>query len=78
VAREHGSAVAEGVRARAETFRSRTPATGNISHLLPDLMTWDTALKERGINPGTSADLTVATLFVRHIRSILPRTRNSD
>jgi len=27
------------------------------------LMAFDAALKERGLNPGTSADLTVATLF---------------
>ena len=25
---------------------------------------WDSALKARGLNPGTSADLTVATLLV--------------
>jgi len=78
VAREHGPATAEEVRAQAERFRVRMPVSGDISHLLPDLMTWDTALKKRDINPGTSADLTVATLLLRHIRSILPRTRNSD
>lgn len=78
VAREHGLAVAEEVRAQAQIFRARVTVTGDLSHLLPDLMTWDTALKKRGINPGTSADLTVATLFAHRIRSILPRTRNSD
>ena len=31
--------------------------------LLADLLAWDAMLKERGINPGTSADLTVATLI---------------
>jgi triphosphoribosyl-dephospho-CoA synthase len=78
VAREHGPAIAEQVRAQAEAFRARMPPAGDMSHLVSDLMTWDAALKARGINPGTSADLTVATLFVRHIRSILPRARNSD
>ena len=29
-----------------------------------DIAAWDVALKERGINPGTSADLAVATAFV--------------
>jgi triphosphoribosyl-dephospho-CoA synthase len=28
------------------------------------LLEWDRALKANGINPGTSADLTVATLFL--------------
>ena len=31
------------------------------------LLQWDTELKARGINPGTSADLTVATLFAHKI-----------
>lgn len=69
VAREHGPAVAEAVRAQAQTFRARMPADLDMSHLLPDLMTWDTALKSQTINPGTSADLTVATLFVQRIRA---------
>lgn len=30
----------------------------------PPLFAWDAGLKAQGINPGTSADLTVATLFV--------------
>ena len=38
-------------------------------------MTWDSELKQRGINPGTSADLTVATLFVH--RLLLPDAPNS-
>jgi triphosphoribosyl-dephospho-CoA synthase len=78
VAREHGPAIAEEVRRQAETFHARMRPAGDMSRLLPDLMAWDTALKHRGINPGTSADLTVATLFAHRLRSILPRARNSD
>jgi triphosphoribosyl-dephospho-CoA synthase len=78
VAREHGPAVAEEVRAQAEAFRVRMRPAGDMSHLLPDLMTWDSALKNRGINPGTSADLTVATLFLHRVRCILPPACNSD
>ena len=33
-------------------------------------MGWDAALKSRGINPGTSADLTVATLFASSLKSL--------
>jgi triphosphoribosyl-dephospho-CoA synthase len=29
-----------------------------------DIAAWDAELKARGINPGTSADLAVATAFV--------------
>jgi triphosphoribosyl-dephospho-CoA synthase len=46
--------------------------------LLTDLLAWDAVLKERGINPGTSADLTVATLFAHRLRTILPSARNND
>jgi triphosphoribosyl-dephospho-CoA synthase len=31
---------------------------------------WDATLKSRGINPGTSADLTVATLFASSLLAI--------
>ncbi len=31
--------------------------------MIAPMMAFDRALKERGLNPGTSADLTVATLF---------------
>jgi hypothetical protein len=33
-------------------------------------MGWDAALKSGGINPGTSADLTVATLFASSLSAI--------
>jgi triphosphoribosyl-dephospho-CoA synthase len=46
--------------------------------LLPELLAWDAELKREGINPGTSADLTVATLFARRVRNILPPSSNSD
>jgi triphosphoribosyl-dephospho-CoA synthase len=46
--------------------------------ILPALLTWDAALKAKFINPGTSADLTVATLFAHRLRTILPSVRNSD
>jgi triphosphoribosyl-dephospho-CoA synthase len=34
-------------------------------------MEFDTGLKQRSINPGTSADLTVACLLVHNLRSEL-------
>ena len=45
---------------------------------LAELLAWDAALKAKGINPGTSADLTVATLFVHRLRTTLPSARNND
>src|SRR5262249_3564043 len=78
VVREHGGAVADEVRRRSEEFRRLLQQSSEPDALVPDLLAWDAALKQRGINPGTSADLTVATLFVHRLRSILPPARNSD
>ncbi len=36
------------------------------------LTAFDQALKERGLNPGTSADLTVATLFAASLIALQP------
>jgi len=53
----------EGHRYDAET--ARDPAG-----IAEGLLGWDGELKSRGINPGTSADLTVATLFASGLSSI--------
>ncbi|MGA7546955.1 MAG: triphosphoribosyl-dephospho-CoA synthase, partial [Methyloceanibacter sp.] len=36
--------------------------------LAPELMDFDRALKAGGLNPGTSADLTVATVFAHALQ----------
>ncbi len=77
VAREHGTAVAEELRPAAAAFMARLAAAQDPDELVPDLLAWDRALKERSINPGTSADLTVATLFMDRLRNILPSARNN-
>lgn len=60
VLRKHGAAVAEAVRREAQALCLRiTPGPAAVEPLLA----FDQSLKARGINPGTSADLTVATLF---------------
>ena len=60
VLRKHGPEVAEAVRAEAEGLRAGL-ALGPAA--VAPLLAFDRSLKARGINPGTSADLTVATLF---------------
>jgi triphosphoribosyl-dephospho-CoA synthase len=63
IARKHGVIAAETVRQEAEAALARLDASARPEALAPDLLTWDAALKRRGLNPGTSADLTVATIF---------------
>jgi triphosphoribosyl-dephospho-CoA synthase len=76
IVRRYGTAVAEDVRATAMEFERRLQSE-QPADLLADLLAWDGALKQRAINPGTSADLTVATLFAHRLRSILPDAPNS-
>ncbi|WP_077034779.1 triphosphoribosyl-dephospho-CoA synthase [Pelomonas sp. KK5] len=68
IVRKHGTAVAQTVMAAAQRWRERA-AAGEALDASPAFAAWDEALKSRGINPGTSADLTVAVLIL----SALPR-----
>jgi triphosphoribosyl-dephospho-CoA synthase len=38
--------------------------------VVPELLAFDASLKARGLNPGTSADLTVATLFAAALQAL--------
>jgi triphosphoribosyl-dephospho-CoA synthase len=78
IARKHGIATAEDVCRDASQYHRRMRSSEKPAVLLADLLAWDALLKERGINPGTSADLTVATLFAHRLRTILPSARNND
>ena len=77
VVREHGAAAGGKLRRDATSMRQCFSQAADPAAFLPELMEWDRSLKSHGINPGTSADLTVATLFVRRLRTILPSTRNN-
>ncbi len=68
VGRKLGPEAAGRLRTEARLMRQRFLASRNPSLLLPDLLAWDIALKRHSINPGTSADLTVATLFAWRLR----------
>ena len=63
IARKYGAAFAEKIRQEAAGFEQLHMAAANPKLVQKKLLDWDTALKQRGINPGTSADLTVATLL---------------
>ncbi len=83
IVRKHGIAIAEEIRQTASTFAKKFASLTRPDEMLTELLAWDAALKERGINPGTSADLTVATLFAHRLLNIrllniLPPHSNSD
>jgi triphosphoribosyl-dephospho-CoA synthase len=77
IVRKYGAAVAEDVRDTAQKLHAKLQSSWDPSLLADELLAWDGALKARNINPGTSADLTVATLFAHRLAAILPTARNS-
>lgn len=78
IARKFGAETANCVQRAALNFAAMLQAAEQPNQVLPALLTWDAALKAKAINPGTTADLTVATLFAHRLRNILPSVRNSD
>ncbi len=64
IARKHGLAAAEAVRDAATPLAARFAATGAPALFTPELAALDSAFKRQNLNPGTSADLAVASMFV--------------
>lgn len=68
IARIHGVETAERVRDEAAAIRAALQSSHGEEARIAFLMEIDRSLKARAINPGTSADLTVATLLVHSLR----------
>lgn len=67
VARKLGHASAQRLSQRVAPFAAELLATDRPASRAGDLSRLDRELKDEGINPGTSADLTVATLLIRRL-----------
>ncbi len=63
VVRKHGASTAATVQHSAAALRDALARCREPRQMLPQLLALDAALKAEGINPGTSADLAVATAF---------------
>lgn len=70
VARKYGLAVADQLQKDARVHYLAFLHQDNPKLYLPALRAFDRDLKNQGINPGTSADLTVATLFLQYYLDI--------
>ncbi len=68
IARKFGIELAEGVRREAQAL-AETAESPDLEALMPKLSAFDRSLKQRGLNPGTSADLTVVTLFAAALQA---------
>lgn len=73
IARKYGSEKAEELRRRAEAPAVLLHAADDPESVKQALLDFDAALKAEGLNPGTSADLTVASLFARRLENHLRR-----
>jgi triphosphoribosyl-dephospho-CoA synthase len=76
IVRKHGAEVAEEIRAEAISLRpmwSPVPSSAAFA----SLMEFDSRLKARGINPGTTADFVVATLFMENAQTLISMDRNA-
>jgi len=63
VTRKYGAAIAGQVMVEAQELDAEFKGAINPKLVQKKLLTWDASLKSRKINPGTSADLTVASLL---------------
>ena len=66
IVRKHGAAVAEAVRGQAHALAPLWQPVAQ-RNTLPKLLDFDAELKRHNVNPGTTADLVVATVFAASI-----------
>lgn len=63
IVRKHGPQAGQRVTQEAAPWQARS-AAGEALDADPAFAAWDESLKQRALNPGTSADLTVTTAFL--------------
>jgi triphosphoribosyl-dephospho-CoA synthase len=73
VARKHGDAVAQAIVREAQEPARALNAANDPRSALRLLQAFDRSLKARSINPGTSADLTVASLLALALEDFLAK-----
>ncbi len=71
IVRKHGDKIAADIQQQANQHLTMFNISNNPKLYQGKLLAWDNALKQKQINPGTSADLTVATLFVDSVNQLL-------
>ena len=67
IERKLGAVTAETVRLEAQALSGSLGPSRPFAESFEDLADFDRSLKSRGVNPGTSADLTVATLLAGNL-----------
>lgn len=75
ILRKQGAEIAESVRREAVDWDRRIEETEDTASLTVGLLAFDRDLKARGINPGTSADLTVASCLAHRLDLVFAEGR---
>lgn len=70
IVRKHGINIAQAICFEAQAIEVDYAKTNNPKLMQTPLLKWDASLKRRDINPGTSADLTVATLLAYQLQQL--------
>jgi triphosphoribosyl-dephospho-CoA synthase len=70
IARKFGRAKSEDVTVAAKSLCAALEASRDPSALRSELLAWDAELKANGLNPGTCADMTVATIFLADLQDM--------
>lgn len=70
ITRKFGGVKSEEVSLAAKRFCAALDAAREPQAIRSDLVVWDAALKARGLNPGTTADMTVATIFLADLQDM--------
>lgn len=73
IERKYGRRYSAWVKEEMERINSALSTTSNPVRLLPMLYKVDRAFKAKGINPGTTADITVATVLVVFLEQLINR-----
>jgi triphosphoribosyl-dephospho-CoA synthase len=73
IVRKYGAARAEAVRYRAAQLDAELLSQASPAAMTATLLSFDAELKAEAVNPGTSADLTVASLFALRLETAAPR-----
>ncbi len=71
IVRKYGQDTAENIRKRTESVETMFKACENPTVANRELRRYDGELKREGINPGTSADMTVASLIALSLEALL-------
>jgi len=67
IRRKYGQKVAEQIKINADPIATAFKGKDSPEEATEMLMKFDKALKQKSVNPGTSADLTAASLLVYHL-----------